>query len=82
MTKCKLKNYTHFSHLMRITYILYRFNTMQLESNIARTNVIYGHMNPAVRNVFFTHGQLDPWRPMGLQEDLNEHSPAVVIPSW
>lgn len=38
-------------------------------------------MNPAVTNVFFTQGQLDPWRPMGLQEDLNEHSPTVVIPS-
>ncbi|XP_055530179.1 thymus-specific serine protease [Wyeomyia smithii] len=56
------------------------FNTMQLESNVARTNTVYGHMNPAVTNVFFTHGQLDPWRPMGIQEDLNEHSPAVVIP--
>lgn len=37
-------------------------------------------MNPAVTNVFFTQGQLDPWRPMGLQEDLNAQSPTVVIP--
>ncbi|XP_058458574.1 thymus-specific serine protease-like [Malaya genurostris] len=58
----------------------YVFTRTLLESNVARTNVIYGHMAPAVTNVFFTHGQLDPWRPMGLQEDLNEHSPAVVIP--
>ncbi|XP_058831051.1 thymus-specific serine protease-like [Topomyia yanbarensis] len=56
------------------------FTETLLEANVARTNVIYGHMQPAVTNVFFTHGQLDPWRPMGLQEDLNEHSPAVVIP--
>lgn len=38
-------------------------------------------MNPEVTNVFFTQGQLDPWRPMGLQEDLNSQSPVVVIPS-
>ncbi|XP_001868268.2 thymus-specific serine protease [Culex quinquefasciatus] len=58
----------------------YKFPERLLHVNVARTNTIYGHMNPEVTNVFFTQGQLDPWRPMGLQEDLNEHSPAVVIP--
>ncbi|XP_065089084.1 putative serine protease K12H4.7 [Ochlerotatus camptorhynchus] len=58
----------------------YLFYQTRIEANIERTNTIYGHMNPAVTNIFFTQGQLDPWRPMGLQEDLNEHSPAVVIP--
>ncbi|XP_062563844.1 putative serine protease K12H4.7 [Armigeres subalbatus] len=58
----------------------YRFTWARLDANIERTNVIYGHMNPAVTNVIFTHGQLDPWRPMGLQEDLNEHSPTIIIP--
>ncbi|XP_055524234.1 putative serine protease K12H4.7 isoform X2 [Wyeomyia smithii] len=56
------------------------FSTIQMEAHIARTNTIYGHMNPAVTNVFFTQGQIDPWRPPGIQEDLNEFSPAVVIP--
>lgn len=51
-----------------------------MNDNVHRTNVIYGGMNPAVTNVFFTQGQLDPWRPMGIQEDLNPSSPAVVIP--
>lgn len=56
------------------------FDHPRLDANIERTNVIFGAMNPAVTNVFFTQGQLDPWRPMGIQEDLNENAPAVVIP--
>lgn len=66
---------------LRIYFNSLRFYQTRMEANIERTNTIYGHMNPAVTNIFFTQGQLDPWRPMGLQEDLNEHSPAVVIPS-
>uniref|UniRef100_A0A1Q3FJA3 Putative thymus-specific serine protease n=1 Tax=Culex tarsalis TaxID=7177 RepID=A0A1Q3FJA3_CULTA len=67
---------------IRICSDLYdnKFPEAQMHDNVARTNTIYGHMSPGVSNVFFTHGQLDPWRPMGLQQDLNEHSPAVVIP--
>ncbi|XP_052868408.1 putative serine protease K12H4.7 [Anopheles cruzii] len=56
------------------------FDETRMEANVQRTNVIYGGWNPEVTNVFFTQGQLDPWRAMGIQEDLNEHSPAVVIP--
>lgn len=41
---------------------------------------MYGGMNPEVTNVYFTHGSIDPWRVMGIQTDLNERSPAVVIP--
>ncbi|XP_055594741.1 putative serine protease K12H4.7 [Uranotaenia lowii] len=67
---------------VELCYDLYgrMFTESRMESNIDRTNAIYGDMNPAVTNVFFTQGQLDPWRPMGLQEDLNEDSPTVVIP--
>jgi Serine carboxypeptidase S28 len=42
--------------------------------------VIYGALAPNVRNVYSTHGQLDPWRPMGVQEDINEASPTVILP--
>lgn len=48
--------------------------------NVDRTNVIYGELNPSVRNVYSTHGQLDPWRAMGVQEDINEFSPTVILP--
>lgn len=57
-----------------------KFPEPLLHVNMARTNAIYGHMNPEVTNVFFTQGQLDPWRAVGLQKDLNDRSPAVVIP--
>lgn len=56
------------------------FDAIRIENNAARTNVIYGGWNPEVTNVFFTHGQLDPWRAMGIQVNLNDQSPAVVIP--
>uniref|UniRef100_A0AAG5D602 Serine protease K12H4.7 n=1 Tax=Anopheles atroparvus TaxID=41427 RepID=A0AAG5D602_ANOAO len=56
------------------------FDETRVQNNAERTNVIYGGWNPEVSKVFFTHGHLDPWRAMGIQTDLNEQSPAVVIP--
>lgn len=57
------------------------FSADKIERNVERTNVVFGGMNPAVTNAFFTQGQLDPWRPMGLQEEIIPESPVVVIPS-
>jgi Serine carboxypeptidase S28 len=34
-----------------------------------------------VRNVFFTNGEMDPLHTLGLLEDLNDDSPAAVIPA-
>ncbi|XP_063697854.1 thymus-specific serine protease-like [Culicoides brevitarsis] len=52
----------------------------QLEANAQRINALYGGLTPNMTNVYFTHGQLDPWRAMGRQVDLNEDAMAVVIP--
>lgn len=41
---------------------------------------MYGGFDPAVTNVYFTHGALDPWHRMGILKDLNKHSPSTVIP--
>lgn len=41
---------------------------------------MYGGFNPAVSNVYFTQGSLDPWHRMGVLSDLNKHSPSAVIP--
>lgn len=41
---------------------------------------MYGGFDPAVTNVYFTHGSLDPWHRMGVLKDLNKHSPSTVIP--
>ncbi|XP_037029560.1 thymus-specific serine protease-like [Bradysia coprophila] len=56
------------------------FNRTTMEAAVARKNVKYGGMNPQVTNVYFTQGSIDPWRTMGIQTDLNDRSPADVIP--
>ncbi|XP_055307277.1 putative serine protease K12H4.7 [Sitodiplosis mosellana] len=55
------------------------FGASSVENNVNHTNVMYGGLDPAVTNVYFTHGSLDPWHRMGILEDLNEHSPGIVI---
>lgn len=51
-----------------------------IDAAIDRTNVVFGGWELDVSNVYFTHGIIDPWRAMGIQEDLNRLSPADVIP--
>ena len=56
------------------------FTQEMLASNVANTNIEYGGFQPSVSNVVFVHGSNDPWHAMGVLEDLNEFSPAIVIP--
>jgi len=56
------------------------FTAEFIQVNAERKNVLYGGLNPNVNNVYFTHGLIDPWRVMGVQNDINEHSPADIIP--
>lgn len=46
---------------------------------INRKNALYGEWNPSVSNVIFTHGQLDPWRAMGVQTDVSRTAPVIII---
>lgn len=55
------------------------FDNVSSEQNMHHTNVIYGDYNPAVTNVYFTQGSLDPWHPMGIWKDINDHSPGIMI---
>jgi len=57
-----------------------RFNRRTIEAGIQKTNTIYGGFNLEVTNVYSTHGELDPWRAMGVQSDLNKDAPAIVYP--
>lgn len=50
-----------------------------VDEAVQRTNDKYGGYNPNVENVFFTHGEVDPWRIMGIQQTQSELSPVVVI---
>lgn len=47
---------------------------------IAFTNTIFGALDPTVDHVYSTHGEIDPWRPMGVQEHINANSPTFVLP--
>lgn len=58
---------------------IFGFSQKQVDLFIERKNTFYGGWNPEVTNVFFTNGQIDPWRTLSVQTDLNEHSPAVII---
>lgn len=42
------------------------FSGETIESNIQLTNEAFGALQPEVKNVYFTHGKLDPWHAMGL----------------
>ena len=59
---------------------IFRFNLTTIANNVARTNIRYGGFHLELSNVYFTHGDLDPWHPTGILEDLNESSPVVVYP--
>lgn len=51
-----------------------------MDNMIARTNYMYGGVDPGVTNIFFTHGSIDPWHRMGILKNLNIYSPAALIP--
>lgn len=55
------------------------FDGPNLIENSARFNTIYGGLNPQVTNTLFVHGQFDPWRSAGVQQDLSETAEAIVI---
>lgn len=72
----------HFCFCHRFIFKMFPISLSpdKVHQNVDRTNVIYGSLFPNARNVYSTHGQLDPWRTMGVQEDINEHSPTVILP--
>lgn len=57
-----------------------QFTGQSLQSKIRQVNKIYKGLNISVKNVYFTHGELDPWRPMGVQKDRNKFSPTDIVP--
>ncbi|XP_013105186.2 putative serine protease K12H4.7 [Stomoxys calcitrans] len=53
-----------------------KFTEEFIENQIKATNQFFGALEPKVENVYMTHGQLDPWRAMGVQEE----GKATIIP--
>ena len=56
------------------------FTLDYIEELVQGSNDFYGGINLNVQNVVFVHGSIDPWHAMGRLTDLNENSPAIVIP--
>uniref|UniRef100_A0A1L8DP91 Putative thymus-specific serine protease n=1 Tax=Nyssomyia neivai TaxID=330878 RepID=A0A1L8DP91_9DIPT len=56
------------------------FSHEKIEHNICQINVKYEGLSPQVKNVYSTHGHLDPWKAAGAQTDINSDSPTVIIP--
>lgn len=73
MIRCK------FDKFLKKISCIYRFNEGFLGDNVERQNTNHGGLALNVENVIFTHGELDPWRTVGVEADLNAHSPAFVI---
>ncbi|CAD6995785.1 unnamed protein product [Ceratitis capitata] len=55
-----------------------RFTNEFIYSQVQATNVLFGGLEPNVENVYFTHGQLDPWRAMGIQNETQ----ATILPLY
>lgn len=56
------------------------FNEEFIRNGNLNTNLVFGGLTPQVTNVYFTNGGIDPARLLSVTEDLNESSPADVIP--
>ena len=56
------------------------FTLEYIEEMAQGSNDYYGAKDLDVNNVVFVHGSIDPWHAMGRITDLNENSPAILIP--
>lgn len=57
------------------------YTAQSLEENARRVRLRYGGIaNANFTNVYTSQGEFDPWRYLGLNQDLNPSSPTYVIP--
>lgn len=47
--------------------------------NAARFNTMFGGITPRASNALYVHGQLDPWRTVGVQTNDNKDTTTTVI---
>ncbi|XP_011866150.1 PREDICTED: putative serine protease K12H4.7 [Vollenhovia emeryi] len=55
------------------------YNEKILGTRVRRTNIMYGGKLPDLRNVIFTNGDLDPWHPLSVIDELNASSPVIFM---
>lgn len=51
-----------------------------MDRNAYLFNTLHGGLQINVTNVIFTHGDRDPLRALGIQNDPNESSPVFIVP--
>lgn len=58
---------------------VHRFNRGRVDERAATINAIFGGLNPGVRHVLFTNGDMDPWRMLSVQNEYNAESVVLNI---
>ncbi|XP_055693623.1 putative serine protease K12H4.7 [Lutzomyia longipalpis] len=53
----------------------------KIEQNTCLINAKFDGLEPKIKNVYLTHGQLDPWRAAGAQKNINDDSLTVILPN-
>lgn len=51
-----------------------------MDRNANLFNTLHGGLQINVTNAIFTHGERDPLRALGIQNDPNESSPVFIVP--
>lgn len=57
-----------------------QYSRSRVDANVRRINLLYGSFKPTASNVYYSHGQVDPWSAMGVDEDVSSSAPVTVIP--
>ncbi|XP_034117630.1 putative serine protease K12H4.7 [Drosophila nasuta] len=68
---------TYYTTMCADVYGLQYSNSF-IADKVAETNEYFGGLEPNVENVYITHGQLDPWRAMGIQNETQ----ATILPEY
>lgn len=55
------------------------FGKKKVEDGVKATNEMYGGLHPNVTKVVFVNGEFDPWRKLGITENLSDDAPAFVV---
>lgn len=56
-----------------------KFTNESLSKGTARTNIMYGALDPKTTNVLYVHGSIDPWHALGLTKVTNKNMPVIFI---
>lgn len=50
-----------------------------MEDSIGITNELFGGLNPRTYRILMTHGEMDPMRTLGPNENLNSQAQVITI---